>query len=97
MGFNAITSITAEVYDNDRRVHIRGNGKIPTFKTIVLPPRIVIDIPYIGVPFTSKAIPVDTSTIKGIRFGYHSNCIGLVFDMLSSSVPGFTAMIQDRI
>ena len=95
---DTIASITTEEHEHGTRVLIRGDDRIPTYKTNVLPSpfRIVLDIPCTSIPFTSRTIPLDKPDLKSIRIGYHLNGIRLVFDIQPSTIPGFTTRTQGR-
>ena len=76
------------------RVIIRGDGRIPTYttRTMVSPPRIIVDINCRVLPFKSVTRSVSGSILKTVRIGHHSRSIRLVLALNGSILPGFSCL-----
>ena len=89
-----IISVATEESKSGTTVNVLGNGKIPDYitNTLDFPPRIVFDFSNAADCFKPKAISVESSNLKRIRFGYHKERIRLVLDIKGAGIPVYTAM-----
>lgn len=87
-----IVSITTHKSKGQTIVTVLGDGKISEYiaKPLEAPPRIVVDIFCAARLLGGVSKVVESSDVKIIRIGYHTQKIRIVFDIKGSVVPSFT-------
>jgi len=90
---NRTISVSVAEEKNGTRVKVAGNGKTYEYvtKTLVSPPRVLVDIFMVSTPFKTKTvIPSKSRNISSIRLGYHLKSIRVVLDAKGEKIPPFT-------
>ncbi|MBU2621869.1 MAG: tetratricopeptide repeat protein [Proteobacteria bacterium] len=84
-----IISISSAESNRGAILTVKSVGKMTVEKAMFLeaPPRIIYDLFYDGMPFSSVARSVNNLYLENIRVGYHPNKIRLVLDMKGLDIP----------
>jgi len=87
-----IVSISETESNQGTIVTVKSVGKMTVDKTMFLdaPPRIIYDLFYDGMPFSTVDRSVKSLYLKSIRVGYHPNKIRLTFEIKGSDIPKST-------